>query len=115
MDDHKARAGGLKVREIEGRSIIFDSEGFFEDPDDWTEAIGGILAKEAGLNQMTENHQQVLRFLRVYYYKNGRAPLNKKLRDGLSMSIDEIRVLFPGGIKYGARRLAGLPNPKSCM
>ena len=25
----------------------------------------------------------------------------------------EMEALFPGGIKYGARRLAGLPNPKN--
>lgn len=115
MGNHETRAGGRTVREIGGRSIIFDSEGFFEDPDDWSEAICGILAKEAGLMQMTESHERVLRFLRDYYYQNGRAPLNKKLRDGVNMSIDEIEMLFPGGIKYGARRLAGLPNPKSCM
>jgi sulfur relay (sulfurtransferase) DsrC/TusE family protein len=27
----------------------------------------------------------------------------------------EIEKLFPGGIKYGARRVAGLPNPKNCL
>ena len=26
------------VREIEGRRVVFDGEGFFEDPDDWSEA-----------------------------------------------------------------------------
>jgi tRNA 2-thiouridine synthesizing protein E len=27
----------------------------------------------------------------------------------------ELESLFPGGIKKGARRLAGLPNPKTCI
>ena len=31
------------------------------------------------------------------------------------MSLLEVEALFPGGIKYGARRIAGLPNPKACL
>lgn len=103
------------VREVEGRRIVFDPEGFFEDPDDWTEAAARVLAQEAGLEDITADHWQVLMFLRNYYFENGRAPLNKQLRAGLDMSVAELEALFPGGIKYGARRLAGLPNPKSCM
>jgi TusE/DsrC/DsvC family sulfur relay protein len=103
------------VREIDGRRIVFDREGFFEDPDEWSEAAARVLAEETGLVRITDDHWRVLRFLRDYYYQNGRAPLNKKLRAGLGMNISEIEKLFPSGVKYGARRLAGLPNPKSCM
>jgi sulfur relay (sulfurtransferase) DsrC/TusE family protein len=52
--------------------------------------------------------------LREYYLQNGRAPLNRQLKAGLGMSLMEIESLFPGGLKLGARRLAGLPNPKTC-
>jgi len=30
------RAAGRKVRNIDGRRIVFDREDFFDDPDDWT-------------------------------------------------------------------------------
>ena len=30
------------------------------------------------------------------------------------MSLLELECLFPGGIRHGAKRLAGLPNPKRC-
>jgi sulfur relay (sulfurtransferase) DsrC/TusE family protein len=36
------------------------------------------------------------------------------LKEGTLLSMRELEDLFPGGIKYGARRLAGLPNPKTC-
>ena len=111
-------AGGAarrEVREIAGQRIVFDAEGFFEDPDDWSEEAARCLAQETGLHALTPVHWRVLRFLRDYYYQNGRSPLNKQLRAGLDMSVAEIEALFPGGVKYGARRLAGLPNPKSCM
>lgn len=115
MDENDDKAVHREAREIEGRRIVFDGEGFFEDADDWSEEAAGVLAREAGLTRLTDEHRRVLRFLRDYYYQNGRAPLNKKLREGLGMNMREIERLFPGGVKYGARRLAGLPNPKSCM
>lgn len=106
---------GPKVREIEGRKILFDAEGFFEDPDDWSESVAQLLARETGLAKMNEEHLRVLRFFRKYYYQNGRAPLSKTMTTGLQMQLSYINSLFPQGIKNGARRLAGLPNPKSCM
>ncbi|WP_024333957.1 TusE/DsrC/DsvC family sulfur relay protein [Desulfotignum balticum] len=115
MSWEDSRTPGPRTRIIHGRQIVFDSEGFFDDPDDWTEDTARFLAVETGLDPLGDDHLNVLRFLRDYYYCNGRAPLNNVLRNGINMRISRIEALFPGGIKFGARRLAGLPNPKSCM
>ena len=105
---------GRHIREIAGRPIVFDEEGFFNDFDDWSEEIFKALAREDGIVEITENHWRVIRFFREFYDYNRRAPLNNQLRKGAGLSLLEIESLFPGGIKLGARRLAGLPNPKSC-
>ncbi len=102
------------VRRFGQREVVFDHEGFFNDFNDWTEEIGAILAKESGLPLLGERHRQVIRFLRHFYAENGRAPLNSQLRQGTDMPLLELESLFPGGIRNGARRLAGLPNPKTC-
>ncbi|MCF8106996.1 MAG: TusE/DsrC/DsvC family sulfur relay protein [Desulfohalobiaceae bacterium] len=115
MNATQKRSDEREVRKIAGRRIVFDGEGFFEDPDDWSEAAARILAEEAGLKTMTREHWRIVMFLRDYYFQNGRAPLNKDLKAGTGLRVAEIEGLFPGGLKYGARRLAGLPNPKSCM
>jgi len=73
-----------------------------------------ILAQESGLVDFGEKHWRLIRFLREFYGYNGRAPLNKQIKEGTGMSILESGDLFPGGLKNGARRLAGLPNPKTC-
>jgi sulfur relay (sulfurtransferase) DsrC/TusE family protein len=57
----------------------------------------------------------VICFLRDFYDNNGRAPLNRELTKGSSLSLLQIERLFPDGIKRGARRIAGLPNPKNCL
>jgi dissimilatory sulfite reductase related protein len=105
----------LQIRVIAGRKILFDREGFFNSFYDWSEEIFASLANECGLFEVSDRHWRVVRFLREFYAVNGRAPLNRQLREGTVMSLSELEVLFPGGIKHGARRLAGLPSPRSCM
>ncbi len=102
-------------RAIAGRTVLFDGEGFLWDPNDWSEELATALAGECGLEAVGEVHWRVMRFLRGYYKHYGRAPLNKQLKEGTGLTLLELEALFPGGIKLGARRLAGLPNPKSCI
>jgi dissimilatory sulfite reductase related protein len=102
------------VRTIGQRDIVFDNEGFLNDFSDWSEEICILLAGECGLTQFVEKHWRVIRFLREFYAGHGRAPLNNQLKKGTEISLLELEKIFPGGIKNGARRLAGLPNPKTC-
>ena len=41
--------------------------------------------------------------------------MNRELKAGTELSLVELERLFPDGIRMGARRLAGLPNPKTCL
>ena len=102
------------VRSIGQRQIVFDNEGFLNDFSDWSEELCIMLAGECGLAELAERHWRVIRFLREFYAGHGRAPLNSQLKKGTEMSLLELETVFPGGIKNGARRLAGLPNPKTC-
>lgn len=102
------------VRQVAGREITFDNEGFLWGADDWSEELAAALAAEAGVEALGEDHWRVLRYLREYFARNGRAPLNRQLAAGAGMPLLALERLFPGGIKHGARRIAGLPNPKTC-
>ncbi len=102
------------MRELAGHEIAFDGEGFCEDFESWSEAVFEALAHESGIAMITDRHRRVVRFLREFYAYHGRAPLNNQLRQGTGMSLLELEGLFPEGLKQGARRLAGLPNPKTC-
>ncbi|MGD9124100.1 MAG: TusE/DsrC/DsvC family sulfur relay protein [Desulfarculaceae bacterium] len=105
---------GRHLRQIAGREIAFDGEGFFWDYDDWSEDAARELAAESGLEALQDVHWQVIRFFRDYYEYNGRAPLNRDIKKGTGLTLLELETLFPNGIKMGARRLSGLPNPKTC-
>lgn len=120
MDDMDARTDrydattGRLVRIMDGREIVFDGEGYFDDFDDWSEAVFEMLAIEQGLSRITDQHRLVIHFLRKFYAYHGRAPLNRQFREGTGLSLMEMEQIFPGGLKQGARRLSGLPNPKTC-
>jgi len=102
-------------RAIAGREVWFDDEGFFWDPDDWTEEAAEELARGRGMDGLDAEQWRVLRFLRTYYVQHGRSPMHRELKAGTEMSLAELERLFPDGIKLGARLLAGLPNPKTCL
>jgi tRNA 2-thiouridine synthesizing protein E len=104
-----------ELRTVAGRQVWFDSEGFFWEPDDWTEAAAQELARRCGIAGLDARQWRVVRFLRDYYARNGRAPMNRELKAGTELSLVELEGLFPDGIRMGARRLAGLPNPKTCI
>jgi TusE/DsrC/DsvC family sulfur relay protein len=103
------------LRTVAGREVYFDDEGFFWEPDDWSEAAAEELARESGMERLDEVHWRVLRFMRAYYGTHGRSPMNRDLRAGTELTLMELERLFPDGIKMGARRLAGLPNPQTCL
>lgn len=113
-DDQQTRNTDSIVRTFGQRNILFDNENFFNNFSDWEESVAIVLAQEAGLTILTKKHWQVINFLRSFYAGHGRAPLHSQLKKGTGMTLLEMERLFPEGIKYGARRLAGLPNPKTC-
>ena len=103
------------LRTVAGRPLYFDDEGFFWDSDDWSDEAAEELARESGIDGLDPAQWCVLRFLRQYYLYHGRAPMNRELKAGTEMSLAELERLFPDGIRLGARRLAGLPNPRTCL
>ena len=106
---------GLKEWIVAGCRIVLDEEGFFWDPKEWRKEVAVSLAEELGLSELNDTHWSILRFLRQYYFESGRSPLNRQIKEGTGVSLMEMEALFPDGIKYGARRSAGLPNPRGCV
>jgi dissimilatory sulfite reductase related protein len=109
------RGSGPRFRLVAGREILFDGDGFLWNPSDWDDEVAVELGVERGICRLNEDQWRAIRFLRTYYAENGRSPLNRTLTQGLGMTLLELERLFPDGIKHGARRLAGLPNPKNCV
>jgi len=111
----KASASGHRVSRLASREVLLDQEGFLVDPEEWSEEVASGMALEQGLPRLEEPHWRVIRCLREYYLTHGKAPLSREIKKKIGMSLLEIEALFPGGLRAGARRIAGLPNPRGCM
>ena len=95
--------------------ITVDEDGFMEEPEQWSEAVGVALATTEGVDEMTEEHWKVVNYLREYYLKFGIAPMIRKLCKETGFPLKKIYELFPSGPAKGACKVAGLAKPTGCV
>jgi len=96
--------------------IEINAEGFMAEPETWNEDAARILARvEEGLDDMTDDHWAVVRFIRSHYLEKGLAPMVRKICQATGFQLRHIYELFPSGPAKGACKVAGLPKPDGCV
>jgi len=104
---------------VRGRRIAIDSEGYLKNLGDWSEDFAVAEAAREGLT-LTDEHWQIIRFLREYYQEHGVQPQVRVMirhfeqvwgpQRGNNHYLHE---LFPvGGPQKQGNRLAGLLRTK---
>jgi len=109
----------IKKLMVDGKEILTDSEGYIVHLDDWTEDFSEAQAKAEGL-ELTEEHRQVVKFLRYYYQKHGVQCEVRKMVKYFKTAWDlergssrYLHRIFPrGGPQKQGNRLAGLMRTK---
>ena len=87
----------------------FDEDGFLTDPHVWNEETARWIAQADGLATLTEDHWQIIHYLRDHYLKFGSLPVARLVCRANGLQRDSIHTLFNGCRE--AWRIAGLPNP----
>ncbi|MEJ5270261.1 TusE/DsrC/DsvC family sulfur relay protein [Hydrogenophilus thiooxidans] len=107
--------------EVAGKTIEVDEEGYLTNLSDWDEEVAAELAKKEGID-MTENHWEVVNFLREYYEEYQVAPPIRVLTKAIAKKLgpekgnsDYLYELFPYGPAKQACKIAGLPKPTGCV
>jgi TusE/DsrC/DsvC family sulfur relay protein len=95
--------------------VEINDEGFFVDPDQWTEAMVPELAARDGIDDVTDAHWKVIRFMRSEYRTKGTGPTVRVLGKTSGVSVKELYQLFPKGPAKIAARIAGIPKPRGCI
>ena len=98
-----------------GAQVNVNDEGFFEDPSQWTEAMAPEIARAEGVDELTEPHWAVIRFMRSQYEEKGSGPTVRVLGKTSGVSIKELYQLFPKGPAKIAAKVAGIPKPRGCI
>ena len=95
--------------------VEVNDEGFFVHPEQWTEDMVPELARQAGIDPLTERHWQVIRFMRKEFFEKGTGPTVRVLGKTSGVSIKELYQLFPKAPAKLAARIGGIPKPKGCI
>ena len=95
--------------------VELDAEGFFVHPEQWTAEMAPELARREGIEDLTDAHWQVIRFVRAEYLVKGTGPTVRVLGKTSGVSVKELYQLFPKGPAKVAARIAGIPKPRGCI
>jgi len=55
--------------EYGGKKILVDENGYLTNQDDWNEEVAMALASQEGLNSLTKEQMDIIRFMREYFLK----------------------------------------------
>ena len=105
----------MPTKTVAGTAVEVNDEGFFEDPSQWTEAMVPELAAADGIDEVTDSHWQVVRFVRNEFDTKGAGPTVRVLGKTSGVSVKELYQLFPKGPAKIAARVAGIPKPRGCI
>ena len=101
--------------EVNGKTVELDEDGFVVVLEQWDEEVAKFLAKEEGIEELSEEHWKLIQYLRDYFAEYGIAPMIRKMTKQSGFSLKEIYDLFPSGPAKGACKVAGLPKPTGCV
>lgn len=104
-----------------GQEIETDSQGYLIDSQQWSEALIPLLAEQENIT-LTEEHLEIIRFVRAFYEEFNTSPAIRMLVKAVSQQFGEekgnsryLYRLFPKGPAKQATKLAGLPKPVKCI
>ena len=106
---------------MDDKTYETDEEGYLVNLSDWSEDVANHIAKEENI-EMTDNHWEVINFLREYYNEYQIAPAVRVLTKAIGKKLGPdkgnskyLYELFPYGPAKQACKYAGLPKPTGCV
>jgi TusE/DsrC/DsvC family sulfur relay protein len=94
--------------------VNVDPEGFMTEYAEWDEQLGERLAAQIGV-ELSDDHWQAIRFLRVDYADHGETPTLRRVSVLTGIPIKKLFALFPGKAAKKMAYIAGLPKPRGCV
>ncbi len=95
--------------ETSGKRIEVDDEGFLVKTGDWNENVACTIAEREGIEELTPQRIDIIRFLRDYYMKYNYFPILNAVCLNVHMPNKCVSEQFIHPLK--AWKIAGLPKP----
>jgi len=107
--------------QLNGTTVEADEEGYITDISLWSKELAVLIAADEKI-EMTDDHWEVVNFLRDYYEEYQIAPAIRVLTKAVKKSMGPekgnsqyLYELFPYGPAKQACKIAGLPKPTGCI
>ncbi len=116
----RTRPDEIETIDVAGHEIHLDEHGFLFDPQEWNESVGLEIARRVGV-EMTEEHWDVVRFMRTFLAEHGVAAdarfvmrfLDARASERNMSGKDLLFRLFPYGYVGQACKIAGMRQPRA--
>jgi dissimilatory sulfite reductase related protein len=95
--------------------VDVDAEGFLTDPAQWNEQLARAIGADNGIDELSDRHWLVVRFMRDRYLQTGTAPSIRSLGKESGVPVKELYQLFPKGPAKLAAKIGGIPKPTGCI
>jgi dissimilatory sulfite reductase related protein len=105
----------MSTREIAGKTVQIDAEGFMTVPAEWTTEIAVELAKEEGITELAPAHWKVIDFCRQDAASTGKSPTLRRITTQAGVPTKELFSLFPKGPAKKVAKVSGLGKPEGCV
>lgn len=96
-------------------SVAFNAEGYMVDAKAWTREIAVALAKQEGIDPLTDAHWKIIDFCRQVGLASGKSPTLRQITTGTGISTKDLFSLYPKGPAKKVARIAGLGKPEGCV
>jgi tRNA 2-thiouridine synthesizing protein E len=105
----------MTTKEIAGKTVQVNEEGFMTDPNEWTQDIAATIANDEGIFEMTPEHWKVIDYCREVGLESGSAPTLRNITKGAGVPTKELFGLFPKGPAKKVAKISGLGKPEGCV
>jgi dissimilatory sulfite reductase related protein len=100
-------------KNIAGKAISVNEEGFMTDFKQWDKGVGEALAEENHIS-LSPRHWEVINYIQDEFRKESPLSIRKVGKSGV-VDIKEFYALFPNAPLKTATKIAGVPKPASCI
>ena len=107
--------------EVNGKQLEVDEEGYLADLNQWEPEVATVMAAAEDL-ELTDDHWEIINFLREYYEEYQIAPAVRVLTKAVGKKLGKekgnskyLYELFPYGPGKQACKYASLPKPTGCV
>jgi len=104
-----------------GQEIETDAQGYLLDSTLWDLPLANFIAEQENIT-MSEEHWQVVHFVRDFYEEFNTSPAIRALVKAMGNKYGKEKIssrylyrLFPDGPAKQATKIAGLPKPARCI